>query len=29
MLTMTIDQPNDKQKLALKAKTKYVGYGGA
>lgn len=29
MKTLIIDPPNDKQKLALKAKTKYIGYGGA
>lgn len=27
--TLYIGEPNEKQKLALKAKTKYVGYGGA
>lgn len=29
MKTLVIDPPNDKQKLALKANTKYIGYGGA
>ena len=29
MKTLVIDTPNEKQKLALKAHTKYVGYGGA
>jgi len=28
-MILKIDTPNEKQKLALKAKTKYVGYGGA
>lgn len=29
MITLKIDTPNEKQKLALKAKTKHIGYGGA
>ena len=29
MKTLTITEPNDKQKLALLANTKHVGYGGA
>lgn len=29
MITLKIDPPNEKQKLALKAKAKHIGYGGA
>lgn len=29
MKTLRIDPPNEKQKLALVADTKHIGYGGA